>query len=53
MLQILAIVLGATFFNLPPTANGGFTRGSIMFVGRLSIDVMCCGQHSHLISHAC
>ncbi|KIJ32383.1 hypothetical protein M422DRAFT_265882, partial [Sphaerobolus stellatus SS14] len=32
---ILAIVLGAAFFNLPPTANGGFTRGSILFVALL------------------
>ena len=27
-------MLGATFYNLPPTADGGFTRGSIIFVGK-------------------
>ncbi|KIJ32375.1 hypothetical protein M422DRAFT_265873 [Sphaerobolus stellatus SS14] len=32
---ILAIVLGAAFFDLQPTANGGFTRGSILFVALL------------------
>ncbi|KAF8583992.1 hypothetical protein K439DRAFT_1617076 [Ramaria rubella] len=31
----LSIVLGAAFFNLPPTANGGFTRGSVIFVAML------------------
>ncbi|KIJ41874.1 hypothetical protein M422DRAFT_171852 [Sphaerobolus stellatus SS14] len=33
---ILAIVLGAAFFDLQPTANGGFTRGSILFVALLT-----------------
>ncbi|KAF8511207.1 ABC-2 type transporter-domain-containing protein [Gautieria morchelliformis] len=31
----LSIILGATFYNLPPTANGGFTRGSVIFIAML------------------
>jgi len=31
----LAIVLGASYYNLPETAQGGFTRGSILFVALL------------------
>ncbi|KAG9049168.1 hypothetical protein FS837_010987 [Tulasnella sp. UAMH 9824] len=27
----IAIVLGATFYNLPDTTSGGFTKGSVMF----------------------
>jgi len=29
--MIIALVLGAAFFNLPLTASGGFTRGSVIF----------------------
>ncbi|KAG8903275.1 hypothetical protein FRB99_003542 [Tulasnella sp. 403] len=31
----LAFVLGGTFFNLPPTTSGGFTRGSVLFLAML------------------
>ncbi|TFY71815.1 hypothetical protein EVG20_g1190 [Dentipellis fragilis] len=31
----LAIVLGAAYFDQPPTANGAFTRGSVIFVAML------------------
>lgn len=33
---ILAIVIGAAFFNLPPTSAGAFTRGSVIFVAMLT-----------------
>lgn len=33
---ILAIVIGATFFDLPTTAAGGFTRSSLIFVAMLT-----------------
>ncbi|KAH8101046.1 P-loop containing nucleoside triphosphate hydrolase protein, partial [Phellopilus nigrolimitatus] len=33
---ILAIVIGAAFFNLPPTSAGAFTRGSVIFVAILT-----------------
>ncbi|KAG8930788.1 hypothetical protein FRC02_003660 [Tulasnella sp. 418] len=32
---ISAIVIGATYRNLPPTTSGGFTRGSVLFVSML------------------
>ncbi|KAN0100123.1 ABC-2 type transporter domain containing protein [Tylopilus felleus] len=34
---ILALVVGGAFINLPHTAQGGFTRGSVLFVGMLTI----------------
>ncbi|KAG9038328.1 hypothetical protein FRB95_001740 [Tulasnella sp. JGI-2019a] len=30
-----AIVIGATFFNLPTTTSGGFTRGSVLFLAMI------------------
>lgn len=33
---ILAIVIGAAFYNLPPTSAGAFTRGSVIFVAMLT-----------------
>ncbi|THH33132.1 hypothetical protein EUX98_g1017 [Antrodiella citrinella] len=33
---ILAIVIGAAYYNLPLTAAGAFTRGSVIFVAMLS-----------------
>jgi ATP-binding cassette, subfamily G (WHITE), member 2, SNQ2 len=33
---ILAFVIGATYFDLPTTAAGGFTRGSLIFVAMLT-----------------
>ncbi|KAF7797165.1 hypothetical protein EIP86_008357 [Pleurotus ostreatoroseus] len=33
---ILAIVIGAAYYNLPPTAAGAFTRGSVMFAALLT-----------------
>lgn len=33
---ILAIVIGAAFYNLPPTSAGAFTRGSVIFVAILT-----------------
>lgn len=50
--QILAIVIGAAYYNLPPTAAGAFTRGSVMFAALLTscldtfgeVDLYChCG----------
>ena len=32
---ILALVVGAAYFNLPLTAAGGFTRGSVVFIAVL------------------
>ena len=32
---ILAFVVGAAYFNLPLTASGGFTRGSVVFIAVL------------------
>jgi len=34
--QILAIVIGVTFINQPNTTAGGFTRGSVIFLGALT-----------------
>ncbi|KAH0837832.1 pleiotropic drug resistance ABC transporter [Lanmaoa asiatica] len=34
---ILALVIGGAFLNLPDTAEGGFTRGSVIFIGLLTI----------------
>ncbi|KAG9313864.1 pleiotropic drug resistance ABC transporter [Chiua virens] len=34
---ILALVVGGAFFDLPDTAEGGFTRGSVIFVGLLTV----------------
>ncbi|KAF8131532.1 pleiotropic drug resistance ABC transporter [Boletus edulis] len=34
---ILALVIGGAFLNLPHTAEGGFTRGSVIFIGMLTI----------------
>lgn len=36
----LAIVVGATYLNLPETTSGGFTRGSVMFTAM----IMACWQ---------
>lgn len=47
---ILAIILGATFFQLPPTANGGFTRGSILFIGMLVSGLDAFGEVSLVYS---
>lgn len=33
---ILAIIIGAAFYNLPPTSAGAFTRGSVIFVAMLT-----------------
>ncbi|KAF8555113.1 pleiotropic drug resistance ABC transporter [Imleria badia] len=33
----LALIIGAAFINLPHTAEGGFTRGSVIFIGLLTI----------------
>ncbi|KAF9236851.1 ABC-2 type transporter-domain-containing protein [Melanogaster broomeanus] len=33
----LALIVGGAFFNLPDTAAGGFTRGSVIFIGLLTI----------------
>lgn len=41
---VLAIILGATFFKLPATASGGFTRGSILFIGMLVIGLDAFGE---------
>ena len=35
--QILAVVIGAAFINLPLTSAGAFTRGSVIFVAILQI----------------
>ncbi|KAI5119991.1 hypothetical protein M0805_004434 [Coniferiporia weirii] len=32
----LAIIIGAAFYNLPPTSAGAFTRGSVIFVAMLT-----------------
>jgi hypothetical protein len=32
---VLALVIGSTFLNLPLTAAGGFTRGSVIFLALL------------------
>ena len=36
--QVLAIIIGAAYYNLPLTAAGAFTRGSVIFVALLT----CC-----------
>ncbi|KIJ54162.1 hypothetical protein M422DRAFT_25123 [Sphaerobolus stellatus SS14] len=33
----LALVLGAAFFNLPETAQGGFTRGGVIFISMFCV----------------
>ncbi|KAF7337580.1 Pleiotropic drug resistance ABC transporter protein [Mycena sanguinolenta] len=33
---VLSIVLGAAFFNLPPTSAGAFTRGGVIFAALLT-----------------
>ncbi|KAF9225228.1 hypothetical protein BS17DRAFT_778327 [Gyrodon lividus] len=33
----LGLIIGGAFFNLPDTAAGGFTRGSVIFVAMLTI----------------
>ncbi|KIJ66534.1 hypothetical protein HYDPIDRAFT_86385 [Hydnomerulius pinastri MD-312] len=33
----LSLIIGGAFFNLPDTAAGGFTRGSVIFAGMLTI----------------
>lgn len=33
----MALVVGGAFLNLPHTAEGAFTRGSVIFIGMLTI----------------
>ncbi|KAH7886334.1 pleiotropic drug resistance ABC transporter [Phlebopus sp. FC_14] len=40
----LSLLIGGAFFNLPDTASGGFTRGSVIFVGMLTICLDAFGE---------
>ncbi|KAI0269180.1 ABC-2 type transporter-domain-containing protein [Gloeopeniophorella convolvens] len=42
----LALVLGAAFFNLPPTSNGAFTRASVIFAAMLTSCLDAFGEMS-------
>ncbi len=48
-LKILAIVIGAAFYNLPLTSAGAFTRGSVIFVGSYSTPSIDCHSSNSLI----
>ncbi|TFK56519.1 hypothetical protein OE88DRAFT_1649845 [Heliocybe sulcata] len=41
---VLAIVIGAAYFNLPLTSAGAFTRGSVMFAAMLTVCLDCFGE---------
>ena len=41
---VLAIVIGVTFFDLPATAAGGFTRGSLIFIAMLTSALEAFGE---------
>ncbi|KAH7930451.1 hypothetical protein BV22DRAFT_1028421 [Leucogyrophana mollusca] len=40
----LSLIIGGAFFNLPLTAAGGFTRGSVIFAGMLTICLDAFGE---------
>ncbi|EPQ60137.1 hypothetical protein GLOTRDRAFT_67504 [Gloeophyllum trabeum ATCC 11539] len=41
---ILALVIGAAYFDLPTTSAGAFTRGSVMFAAMLTVCLDCFGE---------
>ena len=41
---VQALVIGGAFFALPPTANGAFTRGSLIFVSVLVSSLEAFGE---------